>query len=168
MKKSRALLAFGFSFAFLACFPAQPASAGAQTSPPPAKKVWDNDDVEALRTSSVISVAGATYRPAPPAPQQAGGPAADDRAKKAKKYRDQLQPLYAQLPKIDAQIAEMQHFQDGSYQAPAGLPLHNGGRPLNPADQIDQLEKHRREVVARIGDIEDQARHAGVLPGDLR
>jgi hypothetical protein len=169
MKKASARFAVGSFLAILACLPiAVLASPRAQTAPPPAtKKVWDNDDLEGLRTTSVISVAGTTR---PSGPQNQSGKSSTDEQAKAKRYRQQLQPLYAQLPKIDAEIAKMKSFEDGSYKAPAssGLPAYNAGRPLNPPDRINQLQKQRSEVVARIGDIEDQARHEGVLPGDLR
>jgi hypothetical protein len=168
MKKARARFAIGSLLALLACLPIPvSASPRAQTAPPPAtKKVWDNDDLEGLRATSVISVAGTTR---PSEPQNHPDKSSTDEQAKAKKYRQQLQPLYAQLPKIDAEIAKMKSFQDGSYKASStGLAPYNAGRPLNPADRINQLQKLRSQVVARIGDIEDQARHDGVLPGDLR
>jgi hypothetical protein len=152
-------------------------SAAAQTSPPastsdsspaslpnPDKKVWTNDDLESLRAKAPISIASAAAakKPAP-----TGNPKPDDSAAKVLRYRKQLLPLYAELPKIDAQLDQMHSFEDGSYKAPGGLSRFPG-MPLSPADQITQLEKRRQQVLDQISQIEDQARHDGVLPGDLR
>ena len=153
-------------------------SAAAQTSPPaspPASpsngdtKVWTNDDLETLRAKAPVSAPGETSPAAAKNQAPRGNHKQDDRAEKAQRYRKQLQPLYAELPKIDAEIDKMHRFEDGSYQATGGLwPLRQPGMPLNPADQITQLEKRKQQVLGRISQIEDQARHDGVLPGDLR
>lgn len=150
-------------------------SAAAQTSPPkssPASasngntKVWTNDDLEALRGKAPISSPGET-NPASKKPAPRENPKPDDQAEKAQRYRKQLQPLYAELPKIDAELDKMHSFQDGSYRTTGGF-SRSSGMPLNPADQITQLEKRKQQVLAQISQIEDQARHDGVLPGDLR
>ena len=151
-------------------------SAAAQTPTPdsspaylpnPDKKVWSNDDLEALRTKAPISTIGETGAAAAKKPAPGGSYRPDDRAEKALRYRKLLQPLYAELPKIDAELDKMHSFEDGSYRTTGGF-SRLPGKPLNPADQIVQLEKRKQDVLAHISEIEDQARHDGVLPGDLR
>ena len=146
-------------------------SAAGQTAPSTsARHVWTNDDLAALRDKAGISILGE-----PPA--QAAGKHEDSkvtagaerqREEKAQRFRRQLQPLYAELPRIDAEIAEMRRFQDGSYRMTGFWPLRFSGMPLNPADRSAQLEAREREVRSRISDLEDEARHAGILPGELR
>jgi hypothetical protein len=140
-----------------------------QTSAPaslqnPDKKVWTNDDLEGLRAKAPISTSAETT-----AKKSRAGENLKPDASPAtvQRYRKQLQPLYAELPKIDAQLDQLHSFQDGTYRTTGGIsrPLH---LPANPADQITQLEKRKQEILAHISQIEDQARHDGVLPGDLR
>ena len=160
-----AVVAPGVCLFLHGCFPI---SLAAQTSSPPAaKKVWTNDDLIALRATAPVSAPGQAPRPTHQQ-QRSDQSDAAERARKAQRYRQQLQPLYAELPKIDAELAQMHSFQDGSYQTTGGLPLRYLATPLNPADRINQLEKRKSEIQKQIGDIEDQARHDGVLPGDLR
>ena len=40
--------------------------------------------------------------------------------------------------------------------------------PLNPANRIEELEKHKREVQSKIDEIEDEARRNSIAPGDIR
>ena len=136
------------------------------SSSAPAKKVWTNEDVEALRNPGDISVVGKT---AAPSVKSASAPAKPAGGKDAKWYRAQLKSLYDKIPPIDAEIDEMHRFQDGSYQSPGGIPMRYYGKaPLNPADSILQLEKQKRDILDRIDTLQDEARHAGILPGELR
>lgn len=139
---------------------------GAQdSSSAPAKKVWTNEDVEALRTQAHVSIVGGTT----PSSTKNGAPAKPAAGKDAKWYRSQLKSLYDKIPPIDAEIDEMHRFQDGSYQSPGGVPLrYYGTAPLNPADRILQLEKQKHDILDHIETLLDEARHAGILPGDLR
>ncbi len=134
------------------------------------RHVWTNEDLETLRDKTPMPVLGE-----PPA--AAGDTRADadafakeqrQREQRAERYRRQLQPLYAELPQIEGEIAEMRRWQDGSYRMTGMWPLRFAGMPLNPADRIAQLEAREREVRERIGSLEDEARHGGVLPGELR
>lgn len=141
-------------------------SAVAQTSSPASlpnsdQKVWTNDDLEGLRAKAPISASADTKKP-----RASKNIKPDASPATVQRYRRQLQPLYAELPKIDAQLDQLHSFEDGTYRTTGGIsrPL----RPANPADQIGQLEKRKQEILAHISQIEDQARHDGVLPGDLR
>ena len=145
-------------------------SAAAQGAPSGSSKhVWTNEDLEALRDKGRVAVSGKTPAAVTKNTSDAGVTRGEQpREDSGQGYRQQLQPLYAELARIDAEIAEMRRWQDGSYRMTGVWPLRFAGMPLNPADRITQLEARRREVRERISDLEDAARHAGVALGELR
>jgi hypothetical protein len=164
MKNSHPMLVCAFLFVGI------PLAARAQDqSTAPAKKVWTNDDVEALRSSAGVSTAGGTANSAAKTTKTNDAPVKPADGKDAKWYRAQIRSLNDKIPPIDAEIDQMHRFQDGSYQSPGGIPQRPYFQaPLNPADRIVQLEKQKQAILDRIDVLQDEARHAGVLPGDLR
>jgi hypothetical protein len=161
MKNSRVVLLCAFLLAGTRL------SARAQdASAAPAKKVWTNEDLEALRSSAGVSTVGQPPNSAAKTNQPAAKPTG---GKDAKWYRAQLLSLNDKIPPIDAEIDEMHRFQDGSYQNAGGIPRrYYRQAPLNPGDRIAQLEKQKQAILDRIDALQDEARHAGILPGDLR
>lgn len=149
-----------------------PGSAPAQdSSAAPAKKVWTNEDVEALRGPSGVSTVSRGPNAAAKAAKPNDAPAKPLDGKDAKWYRAQLQSLNNKLPSINAEIDKMHRFENGSYQSPGGIPetqVYYFQPPLNPADRLAQLEKQKQAILDRIDALQDEARHAGILPGDLR
>jgi len=137
----------------------------------PAKKIWSNDDLTALRDKNSVSVVGApaiwqapasATKGAPPKPPAAPG-------KTAKWYHDQLQTLYARRAQVEKQLDDMRHFQDGSYRASGSPPLQSYTlMSVSPNEGIRRLEKQRGAIQNQIDQLEDQARHASIPPGDLR
>lgn len=166
MKNASTILVCAFLMAGIAL------SAWAQDqSATPAKKVWTNEDVEALRGPAGVSTASRGPNAAAKAAKTNDAPAKPLDGKDAKWYRAQLQSLNNKLPPINAEIDKMHHFQDGSYQSPGGIPetqVYYFQPPLNPADRLAQLEKQKQAILDRIDALQDEARHAGILPGDLR
>jgi hypothetical protein len=164
MPNSRAMLLCAFLLAGV------PGAARAQDpSVASAKKVWTNEDLEALRSPGGVSTVGRAANSATKTAKTNNAPAKPADGKDAKWYRAQIQSLNDKIPPIDAEIDEMHRFQDGSYQSPGGIPQRPYFQaPLNPADRIAQLEKQKRAILDRIEALQDEARHAGILPGDLR
>ncbi len=131
------------------------------TKPKPAR-VWTNDDVDKLPDTHGVMVAG----------DDTDAKRTDAIAQKlaseenAARYRRQLAPLRSDMAKLDVQIAKLHNFLSGEHvsEPPPQYPR----LPANPQDQLKQLEKRREADAARISDLEDRARHDGILPGALR
>lgn len=122
------------------------------------KKVWTNDDVTGLRSTSAISTVGASgAKSAKP-----GTPAAGPRGN-ANWYANQITGLQAKLPPIDAKIAELQ-------DALAGKPTGDGKTSSRPSgikidswsDELIRLQQKRDAVQQQIDVLREQARRHGV------
>jgi len=83
-------------------------------------------------------------------------------------YRQQLQPLRAEIVRLDAQIEKTKAFLSGEkVNEPTPIRAYVS-IPGNPQDQLKQLEDSRQADQSKIDDILDRARHNGVEPGALR
>ncbi len=154
----------------------------AQPAPKPAtrkeKKVWTNEDLEELRGKAHVSVvgqasaspAGEEAKPAASGSEMAGTAGEPYlREKDAQPYRERLAPLRAELERIDSQIRQIRDFlSNPRSEAQAGIVLGQGSMQLTPQNQLEQLERRRRDVQQKIDEIEDQARQNGIPPGSLR
>jgi uncharacterized coiled-coil DUF342 family protein len=151
----------------LAAAPAQ--TAPAQQPEKKAKKVWTNDDLDSLRGGprgvSVASSAGATA-----ATEETGAskekPAQTEDP--AKKYREKLVPLRAQLDQIDAQIKEVRGQLSNPFKGTNAVDLQHPSATMRPEDVLKNLEQKRREIQQQIDDLEEAARRSGISPGDIR
>src|SRR6195256_6892398 len=123
------------------------APAASQTAPaqtPPATggkpaKVWTNDDVGALRNKDNVSVVGNNAgAKKTSAPSQSYSYERDPAW-----YRKQLNPLQAEVGKLDSQIAKLREFLKGGNVSESQPYFH--GPPGNPQDQLNRLEKQRQE-----------------------
>jgi hypothetical protein len=144
--------------------PTQPASQAAPTAPvqPVAKKVWTNDDLSGLRDSSGAP-AVALPRPKPAATTSKLPPA---KPKEASSYRTQIANLQAQIPPLDGQIAELQAALRGetvdSTRKYAGVKLDSW------SVQLDDLQRKRDVILAKIVALQDEARHSGIPANQIQ
>lgn len=160
----------------LALVAPRPAGAAAQKQPPKkAKKVWSNEDLEALREKGRVSVTGAVApasegeQPGATEGEKAGAkPAQYVKEKDPKWYGGQLAPLRAELTSIDEEIRKLREFRSAAKYATGGIVLGQANIPLNPENQIELLEKRKREVQAKIDELEEQARRNDIPPGAIR
>lgn len=141
-----------------------PAPAAAPASP--AKKVWTNEDMGDLRSGSTISTfqnKSATQNGAArkPAPSVKNG--------NANWYRAQITKLQAQIPPLDAKIAQLQSAIAGhSVNDPKTSSRPYGG--VKPGDwqmQVNEYQQKREELLTKISALQDEARHAGVPDNDI-
>lgn len=136
---------------------AAPSAANPSTQPA-TKKVWTNDDVTGLRSSSAISTVGASA-----AKSAKPGVGATAVPGNAKWYANQITGLQAKLPPLDAQIAELQ-------DAIAGKPTGDGKTSSRPSgvkidswsDELSRLQQKRDAVQQQIDALREQARRHGV------
>jgi hypothetical protein len=115
------------------------------------KKVWTNEDVGSKKDG--VSVVGA----------HEGGSTSSSCSSCAKpadyerlvlSYREKLEPLRANLGDIDRKIQAAKEAK--------------GNASEDTAAWIKVYDGKRKDVLAKMERIEDEARRAGVLPGDLR
>jgi len=149
-----------------------------QKQPPAkkAKKVWTNDDLEALRPGGATS----SEAPAAPAPPAAGEtPAAGESADKAapqkqagespvELLRKRLAAVRADLDSVEAQLRSLRGARTSGNTTGGGVDVNKTTGGMNTEDQIVQLEKQRADLLRQIADIEDEARRAGMAPGAVR
>jgi hypothetical protein len=133
-----------------------PDSSASTPTPAPAKRVWTNDDVGDLRGHSTISTVGPanTKQPKPTTKQ----PVAN--AETIRSYRDRILNLQKQIPDLDSKIAELQATLNGNT---VNSTRHVGGTVIDDWHvQLAKAQQQREELNAKIGALQDQARHAGV------
>lgn len=176
----RLLAVFVAALFALACFaPAMASQAAPPQKQPPAKKakkIWTNEDLEALRPSGVAS--SATPSAVPSASGEA--PAGDETAAKAaaekkdkeedpvEKLRKRLTPLRAEIDAVDAQLRSLRQNRSSGRTSGGGMDVSKTTGGMNTEDQIAQLEKRRGDLLRQIAAIEDEARRAGMAPGAIR
>lgn len=155
----------------LAAFPAlaqAPQTQPSQKPSPKPKKVWTNDDLEALRGGVSTPVA------APAAPAAEAAQAAPEKPrplpqeKDPKYYRSRLEPLRKQLADVEAKIKETQAALNDPFRGTNAVVLAQPTPVMRPEDQFAAYEKQRKELQQQIDDLEAQARQNGISPGDIR
>ena len=161
-----------------------PSAALAQEKPPvqqppkKEKKIWTNEDLEALRATVPLSAPGpgaaapAAAAPAEGAPAAAAAPAgkgeAYSRQNDPEWYQKQAASLRAELDRIDGEIRRLQNFKSNPSSGSTGLALGKDNLSLTPENQIAQLEARRRQVQQELDDLEAEARRKGWSPGTIR
>ena len=143
-----------------------PAGQGQSATPPKAKpaKVWDNDQINMLSNDHGVSVVGTKAQPSAVAVKKMLPPEKDPAW-----YRRQLQPLDAEINKLDGQIAKLQAFLKGEKvnDPPADSHAYRT-LPGDPQEQLKQFEEKRAKDVDKVNDLLDRARHNDIPPGELR
>ncbi len=169
---------------------AQDSNAGAASSSPPAaapavqpaltntaptiegkkpKKVWTNDEIKSVKGN--VSVVGdsnfssdASEAKKPPT---ASGQK-DLHQQQLDNYRKQIQDLRRQIDAADQRISQLKNFK-GENTAPAGGINPAQGYNMVPLEeQVKQLEEKKKQLGAKIEDMENDARKNGISPGELR
>jgi hypothetical protein len=151
----------------------QPAGASAPAPPPTAPaapipnakpaKVWTNDEIDVLHNDHSVSVVG---NHTPQKVSTATTAKGYSQEKNPAWYRSQLEPLRAEIEKLDPQIAKLKAFLSGENVSD---PTTGHGRRIpTPQDQLKELETKRQADETKMNDLLDRARHNGIEPGSLR
>jgi hypothetical protein len=140
--------------------PPSSADPKAPAKAPASKKVWTDDDMGSLTGPPYDSKSNAgsrrnSYRPQSPA----GSPNGDY-------YRNQINSLKSKIADIDRKLDNYEALAHG--EAAGQSEKVTGVRISDSRADIQALVAQRQKLQAQISDIEDQARHAGVEPGQLR
>lgn len=145
--------------------PSQPPAPSPAPPKEKPKKVWTNDDVGGI--SGGVSVVG-NSSPEGKGKDKRGGPRRQT-GQSVALLRKELQTLRSQLEQTEKQIGDLRNFKAGNNASSSGGVKITGRYTMTPVEeQIRQLEQKRKQIQARIDDVEDQARKMGIEPGDLR
>lgn len=124
------------------------------------KKVWTNEDVSELRNEPISTIGKPSAKPAK---FQPGSPAASSAGKNSQQVLNQIARLKGQIPELDRQITQLQAAIGGQPTGDAKSSARPYGVRLDSfQSQLTQLQKKRDDTLARISELEDQARHNGV------
>jgi len=132
------------------------------------KKVWTNDDVGSLKDS--VSVIGEKNKPQsqPENSGDADEEENDPHARRVQQYRDAINQLRTQIEDADTRIAQLKEFKADNGSPSGGINPNHGYNMVPPEEQVKQLEARKKELQAKIEDLENQARKEGIDPGELR
>jgi len=146
--------------------PTAPTTASsAQNADSSQKKVWTNEDVPDLRADSKIStVGGGKNRQT----RTSNSSSSTTGSKSASWYRDQIERLQKQLPPINEKIAQLQSALDGNFTGDSKTSSRpTGVQGGDWRTQLAQLQNKHDDIEAKIAELRDEARHAGVPPNTL-
>lgn len=174
-------LAAAFAAPFAApAFAAGPGDgpASPKPKPPVEKKVYTNDDLDAL-AAKYGGPAAHSEPAASPLSQRAAGvstesarPAVLPDDRNPVWYAQQMVSMQAQLASIDTEIADLRAYHaSASYAAPGvttGFGLYGPFGGVTTYNRIDQLVRQHQEIVAQMNALGDTAAANGFPPGLLR
>jgi len=141
-------------------------------------RLWMNDDVEALRRSSPISVFGSEAAPAAEPAAAEGEAAAEGAApqKEAKPlppkentaeyWQQRLKPLRDEMAQIDQQLSDLRSQLGRSSSNSLSVTSASGGADVT--DTIRRLEARRNEVQQQIEAVQAEARRQGFSSSAVR
>jgi hypothetical protein len=141
---------------------ATPSAEAPATSAPTAQKVWTNEDVTALHGEPISTFAKPNAKPAKASAGMKPGAAGQN----SQQLLNEIKKLQGQIPPLDSQIAQLQAAIEGQPTGDAKTSARPYGAKLDSwQEQLAELQKKRDDTLARIGELQDQARHNGV-PGN--
>ena len=132
------------------------------------KKIWTKDEVGSLKGD--VSVVGAN-RPAEgqtQSTQNGTGSAADPRRGKILRYRASISELRKKIDAGDQRIAQLKNFKADDSSPSGGINPNRGYNMIPLDEQVRQLEEKKKQLLASIEDLENQAKKEGIEPGELR
>jgi hypothetical protein len=136
----------------------------------PPKKVWTNEDMGSVH--GTISVVGdekpSTTTRTDRGSSRDSGRANDLHQQQIDKYRNQIQQIQGQIESIDKRIAQLRNFKAEDGSPTGGINPNQGYNMVPLEDQVKQLEEKKKQLQAKIEDIENEARKNGIDSGDLR
>lgn len=132
------------------------------------KKVWTNEEVSQLKGG--VSVVGDARAPEDQPFDKKNDEKAASNAHQAmtRHYRDAIAELKAQIANADALIAKFKNFKADDASPSGGVDPNRMIFSSPPEEQVKQLEMKKKQLEAKIEDLEVQASKEGIDPGELR
>jgi len=140
-----------------------------QTPEKKTKKVWTNDDVKSVKGG--VSVVGDGDKGSEPSQDRDADLHSHRQSVEGQQlanYRNQIQQFRAQIDAIDKRIVQLRDFKAEDGSASGGIKMHQTYNMVPLEEQVKQLESKKKELQAKIADVENQARKSGIEPGELR
>ena len=132
--------------------------------PPPAKKVWTNEDMANSQGQPEIS----TFKSGNPKNANAAVKQKPAGAHDPAWYRDQIMRLQTQVAQLDKQIADLQSALEGKPTGDATQSTCPAGVKWDSwQHELDQAKQKREDLLDKISALHDDARHNGVNPNQL-
>jgi hypothetical protein len=136
-------------------------------APKKPKKVWTNDEVGSLKGS--VSVVGGKHAPVAENDEDAKEDGdANPRADRIRQYREAIDQARTQIADADTRIAKLKDFKGENVAPSGGINPSQTYNMVPPDEQVKQLETRKKQLEAKIDDLENQARKEGIDPGELR
>jgi DNA repair exonuclease SbcCD ATPase subunit len=166
-------------FALSWAIPATAKRFASQANPPAkkARKVWTNEDLEALRpggitilkpSPAVSAKPSATSEEAAAKEEEKTGDEKKEGVAPLEKIRKKLEPLRSELAVVEMRLQTLRGSLASGNTTGGAINVDKAPGGLNTDNQITQLENRRSELKRQISDIEDEARRLGIPPGALR
>jgi len=149
-------------------------SSTAPTNPAPekkkTKKVWTNDEI--AKVSGGVSVVGngdvSTADSKKKSDRSHAEPQDQARQRQIAEYRKQLRQLQAQIDAIDKRISQLKNFKGDNTSPSGGISINQGYSMVPVEDQVKQLEEKKKQLQAKMDDVESDAHKNGISSEDLR
>lgn len=136
----------------------QDASTDATKKP---KRVWTNDDIPASKTAANSN--------ADSKPKTQPGGAKPANAGYVASVKKQLDKYVSQIADIDKQLTDLKNFRDGEPSTGAsGVKLDTRYQREPIEVQMRALQDQKKDLLAKMDALLDEARKKGVEPGELR
>jgi len=151
------------SFVLSVCSPAL-----AQESRPKdhAKTLWTNDELQRLASRPVTNAPESSTRDTPPSGTHVHEHYA--RQKDPKWYARQLQPLREELIRTESELKALQQARKYGKGVTGAVAFDHEPEGVNSEGQVEVLQQRRAELLRKIDELEEEARHNGIAPGELR
>lgn len=147
----------------LACLSSQALSQDTQSPQP--KKIWTNEDLKQHSGQGVVE----TGKPA--SAQNSSDADKNEpyrREKDPKWYFRQLEPLRQALTRVENRLRALSEAKRSGKAGTGTIELDNEEEGATTDGEITVLERRRDDLRKRIDDLEEQGRHNGILPGQMR
>ena len=132
------------------------------------KKVWTNDELP--KTGDGVSVVGEPGADTSDADKTSDSASAtlDPRQRQIDDYKKPLSSLQSQINSIDKRLEQLKNFKAENGSPSGGLYINKGYDMVPIPDQIKLLEEKKKQLRAKMDDIETDAHKNGVTADDLR
>ena len=132
------------------------------------RKIWTNDEVGSLKGDvSVVGTNRQVENPTQPTRNGASA-AADSRSAKIVRYRTAIAELRKKIDAADQRITQYKNFKADDSSPNGGINPNRGYSMVPLDEQVKQLEEKKKQWLASIEDLENQAKKDGIEPGELR
>jgi hypothetical protein len=132
------------------------------------KKVWTNDEIaKGSDGVSVVGEAGASSSDSKKKPDSTANND-DPRQRQIHEYKAQLAQLQSRIDAIDKRINQLKNFKGENTSPSGGINMNQGYTMVPIPEQIKQLEEKKKQLRAKMDDVETEAHKNGITSDDLR